>query len=51
MGAVPEVIITDEEKAIYYAIKSLKSKGIFTGVHLFDMFHVLRKFRKSGYEK
>lgn len=24
MGSVPEVIITDEEKAIYYGIKSLK---------------------------
>lgn len=46
MGSVPEIIITDEEKAMFYALGQLKEEGIFQGTHLFDMFHILRKFRK-----
>ena len=49
MGVQPEVIITDEEKPLYYALKKLKEEGVFNGSHLFDMFHVLRKFRKCQF--
>ena len=50
MGKQPDVIITDEEKSIYHSLKDLKSKGIFEGNHLFDMFHILKKFRKLSFE-
>ena len=50
MGSQPETIITDEEKSLFYALKELKDKGIFKGTHLFDMFHILRKFRKCYFE-
>ena len=50
MGSVPEIIITDEEKAIHHSLRQLKTAGIFTGHHLFDMFHMLRKFRKRSYD-
>ena len=50
MGRQPHTIITDEEKSIYYALKELKEEGGFHGYHLFDTFHILKKFRKaSGY--
>ena len=42
------MIITDEEKAMHYALVELKKEGIFKGQHLFDMFHILRKFRKCS---
>lgn len=48
MRSEPAVIVTDEEKAIHYSLQKLKDDGTFTGVHLFDMFHMLRKFRKGS---
>lgn len=47
MGSSPARIVTDEEKAIHYALRNLAKEGIFTGRHLFDVFHMLRKFRKN----
>jgi len=47
MNSVPKIIVTDEEKTMYYALKQLKAQGIFTGTHLLDMFHILRRFRKA----
>lgn len=48
MGREPHTIITDEEKSIYYALKELKEEGGFHGYHLFDTFHILKKFRKAS---
>ena len=48
MGKVSPVVITDEEKGMFYALQNLKKEGIFKGKHLFDMFHILRKFRKCS---
>lgn len=50
MGSPPNIVITDEEKGMYYALRNLKKEGIFKGSHLFDTFHILRKFRQSGIE-
>ncbi len=47
MGKSPETIVTDEEVALHYALDSLQKEGIFMGKHLLDMFHILKKFRKS----
>jgi hypothetical protein len=33
--------------SLHYALSSLRQEGLFTGKHLLDMFHVLKKFRKS----
>ena len=47
MGKGPETIVTDEEQSLFYALQSLKKEGIWNGQHLFDMFHILKKFRKN----
>jgi len=48
MGSCPSAVLTDEEKPIYYALKQLQKEGVFTGNHYFDMFHIMKKFRKSA---
>lgn len=48
MGKQPEVIITDEEQAIYSGLNELKRRGDFKGTHLLDMFHILKKFRECS---
>lgn len=48
MKKVPDYVITDEEGAMHHALVNLKKEGIFTGKHLLDSFHILRKFRKCG---
>ena len=50
MKTQPKVIITDQEKPLFYAIRTLQRQGIYKGIHLFDMFHMLRKFRRCSFE-
>jgi hypothetical protein len=46
MGKMPNVIITDEDKATMSALKTLKEERDFNGHHLLDCFHILRNVRK-----
>jgi hypothetical protein len=48
MGSWPSCIYTDEEKAMFYAIKELQDEGLYKGIHLLDMFHISAKFRTSN---
>jgi hypothetical protein len=48
MGKGPETIVTDEEQSLFYALRNLKKQGLWKGQHLFDWFHILKKFRKAG---
>ena len=33
---------------MFYAIKQLQEEGLYKGIHLLDMFHVLKKFRTAA---
>jgi hypothetical protein len=39
MGHIPETILTDDQKAIGYALEKLKIDKKYQYVHLLDWFH------------
>jgi len=43
----PNVIVTDEERAMHAALVELQQKGEWTGLHLYDAFHILHNARKK----
>ena len=47
MGKGPESFITDEEQSLFFAVRSIQRDGLWNGQHLFDTFHILKKFRKN----
>lgn len=51
MKESPRIVVTDEQRSIKVALEELKERGIFTGNHLFDIFHVLRNAKKSLFHK
>ena len=51
MGGQPAVIVTDEERAIHAAIEELQTLRQFSGIHLYDAFHILHNVKKKLTEK
>ena len=51
MGKTSMTIISDEQKSIAGAIDLLKFENLWTGVHLLDNFHIIKKFRKRFHDK
>lgn len=51
MKSSPQIIISDEQKAIKTALLELQERGVFTGHHFLDIFHVLRNAKKSLFYK
>lgn len=47
MQKEPEVIVSDQQKAIIGAITDLKKDGEFAGFHLFDTYHVIKNLKKK----
>jgi len=47
MGGQPSTIITDEQASIEAALRRLKDNGDYSGVHLWDTFHILRNVAKK----
>ena len=43
----PGVIITDEQLSMIAALRNLKDRNIFRGVHLLDTFHILKNVKKK----
>ena len=47
MNKFPPVIISDEDRGTIAALESLRNDREFTGVHLFDVLHILRNVKKN----
>lgn len=47
VGGQPRVIISDEERAIAFALKQLQENGDFKGVHMLDSYHILHNIYKK----
>ncbi len=47
VGGKPEVIVTDEERAVHAALVELQEIGEFRGHHLYDSYHVLHNVYKK----
>lgn len=47
----PNIIISDESAAIKASIKTLKEDNIFHGIHLLDLYHILKNTKKKLIEK
>ena len=51
MGHSPQIIATDESQAAKSAIEQLKNDRQFQGVHVLDLFHILKNVRKKIKDK
>lgn len=47
MGKEPSVFLSDQQKSIIGSIKNLQSSREYSGYHLFDVYHVLKNFKKK----
>ncbi len=50
MGKNNSTIITDQSKAITGALQSLSEDGTFSGVHLYDAFHIIKALKIKSKE-
>ena len=46
MGCIPETILTDDQKAIGYALQRLKKLNKYDYVHLLDWFHKTQAMKR-----
>jgi hypothetical protein len=46
-GRPPQTIITDQQKTMELGLRQLAHNRIFSGVHIFDPFHVVNHIRNN----